>query len=164
MLLRSYVKLSSDNLTKNFMSLFLHYRLHRLSEKVKPSQEFLTSLEAKLFPREQILSMHRLRVLRFAVVPALLVISLLGSTTAYAYASDTVLPDHVLYPLRKGVEGVQLQVASVTNMKDRVRLRLLERHAREKRLLQEQQAKKKAKPPVKVPTRRANVIIYPMAT
>lgn len=90
--------------------------------------------------------MHRLRVLRFAVAPALLVVSLLGGTGVYAYSSDTVLPGHALYPLRQSVEGFEIQLASVTGMKDRVRLRLLERHAREKRLIQEKKAPKKKVP------------------
>lgn len=140
------------------MSVFLRYRLFRLAQRAKPSQAFLSGLEARLFPREQILSMHRLRLMRFAVVPALLVLSFLGGTGVYAYSSDRVLPNHVLYPLRQSVEGFEIQLASVTGMKDRVRLRLLERHAREKRLIEERQKPKpqlkpqqkpQPKPPVK---------------
>lgn len=132
------------------MSVFLRYQLFRLARRAQPSRAFLSGLEAQLFPREQILSMHRLRLMRFALAPALLVVSLLGSTGAYAYSSDQVLPGHALYPLRQSVEGFEVQLASVTGMKDRVRLRLLERHAREKRLLQERQKPKpQPKPPVK---------------
>lgn len=132
------------------MSVFLRYRLFRLAQKAKPSQAFLSGLESRLFPREQILSMHRLRIMRFAVAPALLIVSLLGGTGVYAYSSDDVLPGHALYPLRESVEGFEFQLASVTGMKDRVRLRLLERHVREKRLIEELQAPKpQPKPPAK---------------
>ncbi len=93
--------------------------------------------------------MHRVRTLRFVAVPALLVIMLWGGTGAYAYSSDAVLPDHVLYPLRQSMEGFGVQIAAVTPLKDRVRLRLLERQAREKRLLQEKQQKIKEKEQIK---------------
>jgi hypothetical protein len=142
------------------MSVFLRYKLFRLARRSKPSQAFLSSLEARLFPREEILSMHRLRLMRFAVAPALLVVSLLGGTGVYAYSSDAVLPGHALYPLRQSVEGFEIQLASVTGMKDRVRLRLLERHAREKRLMQEE--KKAPKPPVK--GKKASATIHTTST
>jgi hypothetical protein len=126
------------------MSLFLRLHLRRLAKQAEPSKVFLNRLETRLFERKEIVLWHRSHLLRFAVVPALLIVTLLGGTGAYAYTSDQVLPDHVLYPLRKSIEGFQVQIAAVTPMKDRVRLRLLERHAREKRLLEEKQAKEKA--------------------
>lgn len=141
------------------MSLLLRLRLLRLARRVQPSSRFLGDLEARLFPRQDILTMHRLRALRFAVVPALFVLTLLGGTGAYAYSSDAVLPDHILYPLRKSMEGFEVQIAAVTPMKDRVRLRLLERQAREKRLLQEKKEKAKAKPkpaPSKAPAKKTS--------
>jgi len=68
----------------------------------------------------------------------------LGGTGVYAYASDQVLPDHALYPLRQSLERFEVQIAAVTPMKDRVHLRLLERRAREKKLLEQKQQKAKA--------------------
>ncbi len=132
------------------MLIFLRYRLSSLAKRAKPSRVFLAHLESRLFPREQILSMHRLRKMRFALAPALMAVSLFGGTGVYAYSSDNVLPDHALYPLRQSVEGFEMQIASVTGMKDRVRFRLLERHAREKRLMQERQKPKfQSKPFIK---------------
>ncbi len=125
------------------MSFFLRVRLWRAARRSSPSSGFLRGLEAKLFPPAELMMLHRVRTLRYAVVPALLIVSFLGSTGVYAYASDTVLPDHALYPLRQSLEGFEVQIAAVTPMKDRVHLRLLERRAREKRLLEEKQQKAK---------------------
>lgn len=125
------------------MSFLLRVRLWRAARRSSPSSGFLRDLEAKLFPSTELVALHRVRALRFAVVPALLVISFLGGTGVYAYASDTVLPDHALYPLRQSLEGFEVQIAAVTPMKDRVHLRLLERRAREKKLLEEKQKKAK---------------------
>lgn len=129
---------------KNNMSFFLRMRLWRASRRSSPSSRFLRTLEAKLFPPAELVTLHRLRALRFAAVPAMLIVSFLGSTGVYAYASDEVLPDHALYPLRQSLERFEVQIAAVTPMKDRVHLRLLERRAREKKLLEEKQQKAKA--------------------
>jgi hypothetical protein len=133
---------------QNNMSFFLRVRLWRAARRSSPSSGFLHTLEAKLFPSEEIIALHRLRILRFAVVPSLLIVMFLGSTGVYAYASDTVLPDHALYPLRQSLEGFEVQIAAVTPMKDRVHLRLLERRAREKKLLEEKLQKTKGAKPV----------------
>lgn len=129
---------------KNNMSFFLRMRLWRAARRSSPSSGFLRTLEAKLFPPAELVTLHRLRALRFAAVPAMLIVSFLGSTGVYAYASDEVLPDHALYPLRQSLERFEVQIAAVTPMKDRVHLRLLERRAREKKLLEEKQQKAKA--------------------
>lgn len=126
------------------MSFFLRVRLWRAARRAAPSLGFLRRLETKLFAPAELMTFHRLRALRFAAVPALLIVSFLGGTGVYAYASDTVLPDHALYPLRQSLEGFEVQIAAVTPMKDRVHLRLLERRAREKKLLEEKQQKAKA--------------------
>ncbi|MBP6945584.1 hypothetical protein KBD61_04770 [Patescibacteria group bacterium] len=126
------------------MSFLLRVRLWRAARRSSPSSVFLRALEAKLFPPAELITLHRLRALRFAVVPALLVVSCLGGTGVYAYASDQVLPDHALYPLRQSLERFEVQIAAVTPMKDRVHLRLLERRAREKKLLEQKQQKAKA--------------------
>ena len=138
------------------MFVFLRYQLSRLAKRAQPSPVFLANLEAKLFPRAQILSLHRLKAMRFAFAPALIMVSLLGGTGVYAYSSDAVLPGHALYPMRQSVEGLTVRLATVTGMRDRVHLRLLERHAREKRLLQERQKPKlpprlNAKLPISAP-------------
>lgn len=119
---------------------FLRYHFFRLAKRASPSQDFLDRLETKLFPRIDLVMVHRLRWMRFAVVPALIVVTILSGTGVYAYSSDTILPDHALYPLRQGVEGLTVQVAAVTGLKDRVRIRQIERHAREKILLEKKQA------------------------
>lgn len=142
------------------MSLFLRLRLFLMGRRARPSNAFLNTLEKKLFPPEQITVMHRMRVLRFAAVPALLIVSLLAGTGSYAYSSDEVLPGDFLYPIRKNMEGLEFKLAAVTGMKDRVRIRQLERRAREKALLQEREQKPKPKPeakpkaPVKTPVRK----------
>ncbi len=145
---------------KNNMSFLLRVRLWRASRRSSPSSRFLRALEAKLFAPAELMTLHRLRVLRFAAVPALLIVSFLGSTGVYAYASDTVLPDHALYPLRQSLEGFEVQIAAVTPMKDRVHLRLLERRAREKKLLEEKQ--KKAKVPKAAPVKAIPAKIAPV--
>ncbi len=149
------------------MSFLLRLRLWRAARRSSPTSSFLRGLEAGLFPPAELVVLHRLRALRFAVVPALLVVGLLGGTGVYAYASDTVLPDHALYPLRQSLEGFEVQIAAVTPMKDRVHLRLLERRAREKKLLEEKQQKAKAvkSAPVKlVPSKVPPAKIVPAKT
>lgn len=115
-----------------------------MRRRATPSKEFLLRLETRLFPKQEIMYIHYMRFLRLAVVPAVLVITLLASTGGYAYASPRVLPGHMLYPMRQGVEGMEMQIATLAGlkMKDRVRLRQLERRAREKMLLEERTIQK----------------------
>lgn len=135
------------------MSLLTRYHLFRLAQRVRLDSGFLSAMETKLFSQKDLHHLQRARFLRWAVAPALLIISLLTSTGTYAYVSDQVLPDHALYPLRQSVEGFAVQIASVTGMKDRVRLKQLERRAREKKLLQQRAV------PVKKDTNAKKIVV-----
>lgn len=53
------------------------------------------------------------------------------SVSSYAYASDTVLPDTVLYPVREAVEHVEKRFAVTPARKERVHQKLLDRRMRE---------------------------------
>ncbi len=64
--------------------------------------------------------------------------SLLGATAAYAYTSDTVLPDHPLYPLRQEIESIQFSFAASNPIaKDQVRLQYLQRREHELMLMKQ---------------------------
>lgn len=128
------------------MSLFIRYHLFRLSRRAKPSPKFLHRLESTLFSKAEAKHLHWMHFLRIAAAPALLVVSILTSTATYAYTSDRVLPGHALYPMRQSVEGFEIQLAAVTGMKDRVRLRQLERRARERILIEERKPAVKPAP------------------
>lgn len=107
---------------------YLRYKLWRLSLASAPRGAFLSSLGEKLHP-----VLMPSRAWRVTTVGFVLFAFLVGGTGTYAYVSDSVEPGDVLYGVKRGVESVELELASAVGLKDRVRLRHAIRRANEQR-------------------------------
>ncbi len=79
----------------------------------------------------------------FTAVAVLVLVVCIG-LSSYAYASDDVLPDTVLYPVRQVIEEVEVKLAVTPVQKRKVVDKLVERRKKEVKILQE---KKKPVPP-----------------
>jgi hypothetical protein len=96
---------------------FLKRKLKRLSERSAPSSAFVGSLACVLRERGYLSSVRqplRKFLSTFRTVGVMVGVTVLcfsfAGTAAYAYASDGLLPDHPLYPLRMAVERVEYAV------------------------------------------------------
>ena len=59
------------------------------------------------------------------------------SVSSYAYASEAVLPDTVLYPVRQALEVVQTKLAVTPAQKEKVQEKIVERRVKEVKKLEE---------------------------
>jgi hypothetical protein len=117
------------------------YRLWKISRRAKPDAAFLSQLEAALHARGARFAYIRITpVWRMAAV-ACSVVFLLGiGTSSYAYASENVLPDHPLYPLREYVEAAEERLAATPAGKAAIQRKHLERKLEEVRRIQERRS------------------------
>ncbi len=120
------------------MDWFIAHKLHRLAQRANPERAFVRALEKNL----RLQSGHQgwwLHWGRIAVSGLSVVTMAASATTAYAYESDDVLPDHPLYALRQGVEDFEIHVAKDPVAKAEVQVKHLERRMKEVGLLQKRQ-------------------------
>lgn len=84
---------------------------------------------------------HRMDIIRkVAVGFAVAIPILLGGTSVYAYSSPSVTESHVLYPVRRGIEAVQLRLQFSPESLAAYHLDMYERRLQEaEQLVQEQQ-------------------------
>ena len=75
-------------------------------------------------------------VVRLSFAVATVVLIACVSLGSYAYASDNVLPDTPLYPMRQAVESAELSIAQVTGREHVVFHKLIERRKQEVQMLQ----------------------------
>jgi hypothetical protein len=54
---------------------------------------------------------HQLSLFNKGLVAALVVIVIFGATSIFAYASDSVVPGNIIYPLKKAVEKLEQNIA-----------------------------------------------------
>ena len=54
---------------------------------------------------------HQLTLLNKGLVAAMIVIIIFGATSVFAYASDSVVPGNIIYPLKKAVEKLEQNIA-----------------------------------------------------
>jgi len=131
------------------MKFFLTQKLKSIGRHGKPSKQFVLTLEKKLIEKGasvtavnvQDQSVQRdsffFRATRYSAVALSLILCLSVGTSAYAYSSEDVLPDHPLYGLRQAVEVIEEQVAVTPTWKERVVKKHLERKQKEiQRLLE----------------------------
>jgi len=105
----------------------IKYNLWRLSRRAEPDREFVTALKRRLQPTSAKLGWSL--VWKTAGVALVAVCALGLGTTGYVYASDDVLPDHPLYPLREKLEDAELALAPLAGEAnlERVQAKVLER-------------------------------------
>lgn len=117
------------------MNLILRYKLSRLSQRGKPSKDFVDTLQQKLIDKGAYAPPMKAGVqpvmMRFAAAALSIVILFSIGTSAYAYSSDEVTPDHPLYGLRQAVEVAEEAVAVTPAWKERVIRKHLERKQKE---------------------------------
>ncbi len=109
-----------------------------------PSRQFRAELRqtitAALPPETR--AEHRAAVFRRAAVGFAIALPILfGGTSAYAYASPSVTEGNVLYPVKRGIESMQLRFRSEPDDLAAYRLELYERRLDEaERLLESREA------------------------
>jgi len=116
------------------MNWLLEHRLNKLAQKIGPDRVFVKRLENRLKTQSG-RHLAWIPVWKLAAVPALLLTLVCGTTGAYAYTSDDVLPDHVLYPVRTGLEKIAEKASIGSQTKALVALDHLQRRLHEDRLL-----------------------------
>jgi hypothetical protein len=68
---------------------------------------------------------------RIGVVAAAIILVLSVTVSSYAYASETVLPDTPLYPVREAIEQVEVKLAVTPVQKQKVVEKMVERRKQE---------------------------------
>lgn len=113
-------------------------KLDRIGRRANPDREFVRALErrisANLGKKRHLSTAFRLAAGSLAGMTLLF-----GSTAAYAYTSDDVLPDHPLYPLRETIEQAEDALAPTPQIRAAVRLNLVQRKLKERLLLDAKQ-------------------------
>ncbi len=112
--------------------MMIRYKLWKMSRRAQPDVLFVAGLEKTFAKRKAqsaigAKSVFTLYALRFTSAAVAIVLILGGSTTTYAYASESVLPNSPLYPLREAVEIVEEKVAISPASKAAVQRKLVER-------------------------------------
>jgi hypothetical protein len=117
------------------MNLILEYKLKRLGRRGKPSKAFVDALQQKLIDKGASVIPVKAGVqpvlMRFAAAALSIVILFSVGTSAYAYSSDEVTPDHPLYGVRQTVESAEEAIAVTPAWKERVRQKHLIRKQKE---------------------------------
>jgi len=93
----------------------------------------LLSLRLKMLQKKLAAGLSGARMKRFSMagVYALVLVLVFGSTSIFAYASESILPGDQLYPLKLAVEEVEKQIAITPKAKIKVRQKISERRMKE---------------------------------
>ncbi|HWQ99711.1 MAG TPA: DUF5667 domain-containing protein [Candidatus Methylomirabilis sp.] len=112
----------------------LKWKLHRLSRRADPDPAFQAALKKALLAR--IAPRPWYAIIMKPIAATVSVATMLGAgTAAYAYTSDDVLPDHLLYPVREQVERMEQAVASSPEKRAAVQLKQLKKRTREMEMM-----------------------------
>lgn len=112
----------------------IRFKLWRLSRRVRPDADFLARMESVLSERGALVRGATSVAFRFAGAACAFAL-VLGGTTTYAYASESVLPTHPLYSLRETVESIEQSAALDAEAKANVQRKLVGRRLNEIRLM-----------------------------
>lgn len=112
--------------------------LRRLRQRATPRSDERGAMEVYLrkngaFSSERMGWSHG-RSFAIAMV-VVLIVSI--SVSSYAYASEAVLPDTVLYPVRQALEVVETKLAVTPAQKEKVQEKIVERRVKEVKKLEE---------------------------
>ncbi|MCK9361604.1 DUF5667 domain-containing protein [Patescibacteria group bacterium] len=112
------------------------YELWKISRRARPDAAFVERLASRFTPERAVRFAYR-TTLRIAAAACAFVLVLGGSTASYAYASESVLPDHPLYPLRETVESLEESTALNAEAKTAVQRKFVERRLKEIRIMRD---------------------------
>jgi len=117
------------------MPWLIEHNLRRLGRKADPDRTFVKRLENRLLLDADFRKPSFSPVLRWATVATLVAGIGLGTTGAYAYASDDVLPGDALYPVKQGIEAIEEKTAWQEQRKIRIEQKHLQRRLKEDELI-----------------------------
>lgn len=111
--------------------------LQRIGKRAAPDREFVLRLQSRLAEKGYVPTQVRVAspVWRPVVASTAMLLSLSAGTATYAYASDTVLPDHPLYGVRLSLEKVENRLAFSVKQQEQIRLKHAYRRLNEVRLM-----------------------------
>ncbi len=112
------------------MHWILQRRLKKLSQHAEPDPRFVRALEARLHAQMKPRGWQS-PLLRFGAALASLVCIVGGTTGAYAYESEQVVPGHFLYPVRERIEHIEEQIAITPEKRVEVAVKHIERRIHE---------------------------------
>lgn len=109
----------------------LERKLERIGRRADPSRAFIVALGKRLrYGRPKHTALWKVAMTSMTSVSVLLL-----GTGSYAYASDSVLPDHPLYGVRQTIESAESALAITPTLKARVDVQLLRRRLQEEKVL-----------------------------
>jgi hypothetical protein len=142
------------------MNPILEYKLKRLGRRGQPSKSFVDALQQKLIEKGAAPARitYQMPMMRYAAAALSIVILFGAGTSAYAYSSDEVTPDHPLYGVRQAVESVEETVAITPAWKERIRQKHLARKQKEIERMLERMPNLKDRPEGKVLQRVESIL------
>ena len=117
------------------MPWIIEHKLRRLSRHADPEPAFVKRLEDRLLYEAGLGNPRFSPVLRWATIATLVIGVGLGTTGAYAYASDGVLPGDALYPIKMKIETLEVKIARQDQRKLKIELKHLQRRLKEDALV-----------------------------
>lgn len=112
--------------------------LRRLRQRATPRSDERGAMEAYLRKNGAFSSERMVWSYGRSFAIALVVVLIVSvSVSSYAYASDAVLPDTVLYPVRQALEVVETKLAVTPAQKEKVQEKIVERRVKEVKKLEE---------------------------
>lgn len=109
-------------------------RLNKIGRRADPDGEFVRAFEAHL-RSETAPATKFFTVWKTAAVSLSLIGCFVIGTGAYAYASDNVLPEHPLYPVKTALEKAEGKLALAPGREATIRLKMARRRLKEQLLL-----------------------------
>lgn len=114
-------------------------KIRPIAHRAEPRSEFVNRLRLQLeqagyLPHRS--SLRRWLFRHLAGFSSAMAMMVVGTTGVYAYVSDSVLPDHPLYPVREAMEKLEEHAPiPVARVKERLRANVAQRRVREIRTL-----------------------------
>ncbi len=119
------------------MPWFLEYKLWRLAKRADPAPAFIHALEQRLRQNTGH-PVHWMSAWKLAVNSMVaLTLAAASGTGVYAYTSDEVLPEHLLYPVRLKIETVEAALPLRGELMTNVDIKQLKRRVREQQIIQQ---------------------------
>ncbi|HVM90468.1 MAG TPA: DUF5667 domain-containing protein [Verrucomicrobiae bacterium] len=140
--------------------MMIRYTFWKIARRAKPDAAFVARMEREFAKRnvQNAKSDFTSFALRLTGALSALVLSLGLGTSAYAYSSDDVTPDHPLYPIRTAVENVAEAAAVTPALKAAVQQTMVKRRLHEVQVLEAKHPQLEDKPEGQVLKRVESVL------
>ncbi len=113
-------------------------RMNEISKQTKPSLLFRIKMEYRIFKKGVYLFFRNGNLkLKMATAGGMLVVFFSGGIGTYAYASSDVTPDSFLYPVKQGIERIEIGLAFSPTDKARKHLKMAFRRLDENDVLRD---------------------------